>query len=495
MTEPQRVGEPLAASAPVSASAPNPRARLAFSLLLVAGVYFLAGKAGLSLAVGNASVSAVWPPAGIAIAALILGGSELWPAVFAGAFLVNLTTTWDIASTLGIASGNTMEALVGAFLANRYALGKHALERPSTVLTFALLSGFVASTIAATVGTTSLTLAHLAPSANFLQVWGPYWVGDSIGTIEVGSLILAISAQGSGPRPLTAFPGRTEILGLGGVTVAAALLVFTWGAGTFGGGYPLIFIVLPPVIWASFRLGPVGATASTSTVSLIAVVATVGGLGPFATLPVADSLLALRVFIGSLALTALLVAAEVSQHHRMETELNHVRKELQRMLQERTVQLDSANSLAKVGHWTFDVGSKKTIWSDEMYGIFGYGDERFPIVLDRALEHVHPDDRDRFLRQLKAAIHSTDPANLVPSETRYRLVLPGGERRTVLARLQVSGVENGRAARITGTVQDITERQANEDELRRLRDRVGSPPAKNEGFLLWAIPWIDRRER
>src|SRR5579863_6903026 len=88
------------------------RLRLALSLVALGSSYVLAGKVGLFLAVGNASVSAVWPPTGIAIAALLLGGAELWPAIFAGAFIVNITTTGDIASSLGIASGNTLEALV-----------------------------------------------------------------------------------------------------------------------------------------------------------------------------------------------------------------------------------------------------------------------------------------------------------------------------------------------------------------------------------------------
>ncbi|MCI4319278.1 MAG: MASE1 domain-containing protein [Thermoplasmata archaeon] len=462
--------------------------------MLLGAAYFVAGKAGLFLATGNASVSAVWPPTGIAIAALVLGGAELWPAVFVGAFFVNLTTTWDLSSTLGIASGNTMEGLVGAYLAVRYASGKRALERPQTVLAFALLSGFLASTIAATVGTTSLWLAHLARPADLLRTWVPYWLGDSIGAIEVGGLLLAVAPLRSTSRPAFSTPGRPEVAALGLITVSTALLVFARSPGSVLGGYPLVFLVLPPIVWAAFRFGPAGAAVSTSVVSVVAIAATVSGLGPFATLPTSVSLLALRVFIGSLALTALLVAADVAEHDRVEGELNHARKELQLMLRERTVQLDEARSFANVGQWTFDVASRKTVWTEEMYRIFGYGEERFSVVLSRALEHVHPDDQEPFLTELRAAMRSTDPRNHVAKENRYRLLLPGGERRTVVGKLQITGVEDGHAAKITGTVLDITERQRIEDELSRIREAGGSVPPSEQDFLLWAVPWMGKRK-
>jgi integral membrane sensor domain MASE1 len=469
--------------------------RPALAMLLVGTSYFVAGKAGLFLAVGNASVSAVWPPTGIAIAALLLGDSTLWPAIFAGAFFVNLTTTGDLASSFGIASGNTLEALVGAFLANRYAGGRQMLARPGTVAIFALLSGFVAATVAATVGTTSLTLAHLARPDQFLTVWGPWWLGDAIGAIEVTPLLLAVASRVSAPHPLFSAPSRWEGLSVAVVTVAVALVVFARAPETLVGGYSLIFLVLPPSMWAAIRFGSLGAVGSVSTVSVIAIVATVAGNGPFASLPPGVSLLALRIFIGSLALTALLVAAEVAQHHRLETELNRARKELQRMLQERTAQLDAAKSLAVVGTWTYEPVSEKVVWSDEMYRILGYGEDRFPVVLGRSLERMPPEDRAAFLRELGAVLGSSDARGFPLPEHRYRLELPGGEVRTILSQLTVAASENGRATRISGTVQDITERQRVEDELRRLRAGEGSDPRTRGPFLTWMIPWMDEPPR
>lgn len=487
-------GTPSSGGASATASY-SPRTRWLLAALLVGSSYFIAGKAGLFLAVGNASVSVVWPASGIAIAALILGGSELWPAVFTAAFLVNLTTTGDVASSFGIAAGNSLEALIGAFLAIRFASGRFLLDRTRNVLTFAMLSGFLASTLAATIGTTTLVVAHLASSSSFVGVWGQWWLGDAIGAIEVTPLVLALWRRSPAPISLVPSPRPLEGLALGGMTVGLALIVFARPPTSLLGGYPLIFLVLPPVIWAAFRFGSRGAIASVSTVSVIAIVSTVLGNGPFATLSPAASLLALRIFIGSLAVTALLVAADVLQHRRLEGELYLARKALQLMLTERTAQLDAAKSLGKIGNWSFDVRSGKVLWSEEMYRIFGYAGDRFPLDRDRFLERFGAVDRELFDRELQAAAEAQGSGRLDLSERKYRLELPGGVHRTVLSRIQASGWEGGRATKLVGTVQDISERVRTELELERLREADEPSVGGRNAFPMWMIPWIAQRRR
>src|SRR5437870_9372293 len=120
-----------------------------FSGLPVVGlltlVYFIAGKFGLILASLHASASPVWPPAGIALAALLVLGYRAWPAIFVGAFLVNVTTLGNVATSLAIASGNTLEAMCGAWLVNRFAGGTTVFDRPQSVVQFALAA--VVSTV------------------------------------------------------------------------------------------------------------------------------------------------------------------------------------------------------------------------------------------------------------------------------------------------------------------------------------------------------------
>src|SRR5215470_3891275 len=107
----------------------------------LAVVYFIAGKLGLMLASLHASASPIWPPAGIALAALLLLGYRAWPAIFIGAFLVNVTTAGNVATSFAIGSGNTLEALVGAWLVNRFAGGANVFDRPQGVFKFALAAG------------------------------------------------------------------------------------------------------------------------------------------------------------------------------------------------------------------------------------------------------------------------------------------------------------------------------------------------------------------
>src|SRR5580765_1849805 len=124
------------------------------SNLALAAVYFCAGKFGLSLAIVNASYSAVWPPTGIALAALLLWGYRLWPGILLGAFLVNLTTQGNLLTSLGIATGNTIESLLAAWLVNQFANGRHAFDRARDIFKFILLAVIVSTALSATFGAT-----------------------------------------------------------------------------------------------------------------------------------------------------------------------------------------------------------------------------------------------------------------------------------------------------------------------------------------------------
>ena len=156
----------------------------AFSKLLVIGlltlVYFIAGKFGLMLASLHPSASPVWPPAGIALAALIVLGYRAWPAIFVGAFLVNIATEGNVATSLAVASGNTLEAVCGAWLVNRFAGGTTVFDRPQGVFKFAL-AAVVSAIISPAFGVTSLALAGFADWTNYGAIWLTWWLGDTTG--------------------------------------------------------------------------------------------------------------------------------------------------------------------------------------------------------------------------------------------------------------------------------------------------------------------------
>ncbi len=275
-------------------------------------VYVLAGKLGLQFASVHASATAVWPPTGIAVAALLLLGTRMWPAVAVGAFLVNVTTAGSIATSIGIAIGNTAEALIVAWLVGRFAAGRHAFERPADIFRFAgaIIPG---AAVAATIGVATLTLAGFAPRADAGPIWVTWALGDLTGALLVAPLLVLWAAERRA-RLLRARPGEAAIL-------LATLLGL--GLVVFGGlspaelrNHPVAFLSIPPLLWAAFRFDRREAATAVVLLTGIAVGGTLRGFGPFASLPPTHSLLVLQAFMATMALMSLVVAALVWSQER-----------------------------------------------------------------------------------------------------------------------------------------------------------------------------------
>ena len=214
-------------------------------VLVLAGltvVYWVAGKLGLQLAFVHPSATAVWPPTGLTLAALLLLGYRVWPGIFLGAYLVNISTAGSIATSLGLAVGNTLEGLVGAYLVNRFANGRNAFDRPQDVFTFALLAGLVSTSVSATIGVTSLSLGGYADWANYGAIWLTWWLGDAAGDLILAPLLILWATRLTAPWP------RAQVL----EAAALGLLIVLVGQAVFGGisfdesqNYPLEFLCLP----------------------------------------------------------------------------------------------------------------------------------------------------------------------------------------------------------------------------------------------------------
>src|SRR6185503_14664262 len=105
------------------------------------------------------------------------------PAVLVAAFLVNLTTAGSALTSLGIAVGNTLEAVTGAILVQRFAGGASAFDRPSGVFSFAAAAGLAGPTLSATIGVACLCLGGLAGWEKFPSIWLAWWAGDLGGAL------------------------------------------------------------------------------------------------------------------------------------------------------------------------------------------------------------------------------------------------------------------------------------------------------------------------
>ena len=297
---------------------PQSRLRTARINLFITLVYLIAGKLGLTLAFVNDSATAVWAPTGIALAALVVFGRDVWPGIFLGAFLVNLTTTGSVAPSIGIALGNTLEGVAGAWLVNRFARGRQVFDRSGDVFRLALLAGMGSTTISATLGVASLCLFGLASMWSSGPIWLTWWLGDAVGDLIVAPLAVLWTLN---PRWEWNRPQTLE-------SILLLVSVFLVGTYVFCGvippsatTYSLGVLCFPLLVWPAFHFGQRETASAAFLLSGIALFGTTHGMGPFATRSPNESLLSLQVFMGIGALTAVAIAAEVSKRKQFEAEL------------------------------------------------------------------------------------------------------------------------------------------------------------------------------
>src|SRR5258706_565027 len=228
------------------------------SLLTI--VYFGAGKLGLEFALIQENVTLLWAPTGIALAALLCFGYRIWPALVLGAFLINASTSAPLGVAFATAVGNPLEALAGVYLLWRL-VGFHAeLDRLQDVLGFVGLAVVVSTIISATIGVTSLWLAHEISGVMYGQVWVEWWLGDAMGALLVTPVLLTWWAQ-----PHVRWEPRriAEATALGIALVVASVLAFNRQFSPAMAHSPLAFIVFPFLIWAALRFGQRGAATAT----------------------------------------------------------------------------------------------------------------------------------------------------------------------------------------------------------------------------------------
>ena len=276
-------------------------------------IYLAAGKLALQLAFVNASASPVWPPAGIALAALLVFGYRVWPAIFIGAFAVNFWTTLNILSSLGIASGNTLEALCGAWLVSRFAGGTQVFDRPQNVFKFAL-AAIISTTLSPTVGVSSLAVSGFAQWSSYWPIWATWWLGDASGVLVIAPLLLLWSVPSTQRKW-----NRKQALEVSVLLLLLIVLAETVFGGWFpisARNYPISFICGPIVIWTAFRFTPRETATGIFILSAIAIWGTLHGFGPFILRTENQSLVMLQSWTAALTITAMAIAAAIAERNR-----------------------------------------------------------------------------------------------------------------------------------------------------------------------------------
>ena len=294
-----------------------------FELLGIGIAYFVLAKIGLTLASINSSTSAIWPATGFALASVLVWGYRVGPAVLVASFAANVTNVGSIYAATGIALGNTLEALVAAWLINVWCDGRETFATTTGVAKFALVC--VSSTIlSATVGIASLIFSGDAPTA-FAMTWMTWWLGDLAGALVIAPFVILWAAG-----DLHSFE-RTQWGEVGTIvaaTIAVGIIAFSPLFDQTSYRDPLGFLALPPLLWAALRRDP----RETATVVVIlccfAVWGTLAGSGPFARVSLNDSFLLLVMFFISISVPSMALSADVQMRRRSEEQLQHAHDEL-----------------------------------------------------------------------------------------------------------------------------------------------------------------------
>ena len=297
------------------------------SLAVVTALYTASGKLGLGLAFSSSSVTAIWAPTGIALAALVLGGYRLWPAIAIGALLTNVDTGIPAGTVLGITCGNTLEALAGAYLLCGVAGFRPDLQRLRDVLYLIVFGAAVSTTVSATIGVTSLLLGDAITSEHVASVWRTWWLGDMGGDLIVTPALLVAATH----WPFRRAPGRIPEAALLAAAIAGAtVFVFTRHTG-------VTYVIFPFLTWAALRFWQPGATIASLEIAAIAVTFTAHGKGPFAMNGPDDRLLLAQTFVAVAGMTSLVLAVLTSQRQQAARAERKIAETLQRGLLPRSV--------------------------------------------------------------------------------------------------------------------------------------------------------------
>jgi PAS domain S-box-containing protein len=459
-------------------SAPGLAERLAFAagVLALAAAYFGAARLGLALAFQAEQVTAVWPPTGIALAAVLLFGYGVWPGIALGAFFANLMTANEtLLTACGIAVGNTFEALAGAWLLCKLVHFRSPLERLRDVLGLVILAGAGCTMVSATIGVTTLCLAGVHDWAAYGALWWLWWLGDAAGTVLVAPLLLtwayALPLPGGGegrvrgpetsPRPRR----PAEAAALIGTLILVSLVVFAGGVTPGTSRHPLEYTIFPFVVWAALRFGQPGTTAVTFGAAGIALWGTVNGLGPFATGTTHENLIVLQAFMVVVAVTALLLSAAITERKRTAEALRRSEEESRRQLGE----LEALYRTAPVGLSLVDTSLRYIRVNQALAEINGVPTGK---TLGRTLHEVIPEIAPLIEPAYRQVIESGEP--VLGFEIHGSTPREPGVDRDWLVSYHPLHAPDGSVAGVNCIVEDVTDRKRAEEALRQSEQRLAA---------------------
>ena len=435
---------------------------------LLAAIYFGAARFALLLAIPPGYATALWPPSGIALAALLVVGPRLWPGVWLGSLLANLSIDASVPAASIIATGSTLQALVVSALIRRHAGIPYRFRNVQQVVKFFALSA-LGATVAPTIALIPLAVLYPLPGADLFANWWTWWQGDTCGILIFTPLILSWSVRGT--------VQWTPRKALEGIVLAALLLAATHVV--FAGGIGRTFIIVPFIVWAAFRFGQREVTTAIAVVCAMALWYTLSSdVGPFAITPLNESLLLLLTFISTVVFGGLVLCAVIS-------ELNRAMSELQSRVLERTRMLSESErrfrlmveSVVDYAIFMLDGDGRVASWNAGAQRILGYSADE--IVGESISQFYSREELERGKPQVELDVAKAEGRF---EQEGWRLRKDGS---TFWANVVVTAVrdDTGKLLGFAKVTRDLTERNRVEAELIRAKVTAEKASEAKSQFL------------
>ncbi|HBB34459.1 MAG TPA: histidine kinase [Cyanobacteria bacterium UBA8803] len=282
--------------------------------------------------------SAIWLSNGLYVAAVLLLGYRIWPAILVSEFIANWLLFYpNIGISFSHAVIASIEPLAASFLILRFIKDRDLFHRSGNIFKFVVLI-IPSLTISTTLAITILAWSGDTPWAEYGAVWRVWFTATLIGELIVTPAILAWFRSGElQPRLCSALVIEFALL----VLVAIAI---SWAA--FWGRYPVEYMMIPVLIWSAFRFSPRESTLLVILITAIAVFGTAHGFGSFFRQSLSESLLLVQSFISVIALTTFVLSTAIEENRSAQVKLKKAKEELELRVEERTTELKEAKLVA-----------------------------------------------------------------------------------------------------------------------------------------------------
>jgi PAS domain S-box-containing protein len=438
-------------------------AKYSLELAVVGAAYFVLTKLGLALDAIYSSTAPIWTPAGLALAAVVLRGLRVWPAIFAAALatgalpdIPDASLAGSIATLSAVAAGSTLAALAGGYLIDLWAGGRTTFETPAGVVKFALVGLGPSAMLGATIGAGSLCLAGYADWSGIVPMWVAWWARDVAGVLVIAPVVVLWASGEVG----SLIWDRRSLNGMrvsGGIYVAAVivgLLAFSPLLEQTAARTALAFLAVLPLLWAALYSDQRDTATAVLILSGFAVWGTLAGGGPFAAANREDASLLLTMFMIGTSVASLVLSADMAVRRRAEAKLRFGEQNLRAMFSQAIIgiaQIDPTGRFKLVNHRYCEIVQHP-------------GPELLQMQLHDLLD---PDDLPRMRDLMEQAIQTGEGFSI-----EIRQLLPDGSRQWLRTNVAPIVDQGGIGRHFMVAAEDITARRSAEDKLQHEHDEL-----------------------